>query len=249
MKSLLPFILLFFIVPAESLLAQFEGKVEYRITNPQENEEPSRLDLTFTNDRLFIRSDSEMNVMSGLSTNAILVRTDQNDFILMTAPDEALQVKKGDLDGLVNLMNRIQGRSAASQTEPFDWNERVVETGNTRNLHGYQTHEFRLNGDQSGNYISVWLTEDIKVNWGLLQQTWDDVGSKQVESEVPVEMVMNRNSFPLLVEAYEDYRVTMRAESIRVESGDFDRSVTEIPSGVRMMGLSELMMNLFRQRR
>ncbi|MEX0647296.1 MAG: hypothetical protein WEA56_01180 [Balneolaceae bacterium] len=250
MKFLLPFLFFALSVTAEPLLAQFEGKVEYRITTPENpDDEPGNFYLTFTKNRLFIQSDNEMNVMSGLNTNGVLVRSDQNDFIFITGPDEALQINKDDIDGLVSMMNRVQGNSGNSGGESFNWNERVEETGNTQRLHGYETSEFILKGEAPGEYVSVWLTDQIKVDWGLLQKTWDDVGSNQMDSEIPVEMVMNRNSFPLLVEAYEDDRLVMRAESIVVESRNFDRSVTEIPSGVKLMGFSDLMMNMFRQRR
>lgn len=250
MKFLLPLFLFTSFISAEPLFAQFEGKVEYRVTAPEDpRDEPDDFQLTFTKDRLFIHSDNEMNVMSGLNTKGVLVRSDQNDFIFITGPDEALKIDKEDIDGLVTMMNRIQGRSEASEQTAFNWNEQVEETGQTQSLHNYEAREFVLKGEKPGEYVSVWLTDRIKVNWGLLQQTWEDVGSRQVESEIPVEMVMNRNSFPLLVEAYEDDRVVLRAEATRVDSRNFDRSVTEIPSGTKLMGFSDLMMNMFRQRK
>lgn len=249
MKYILPLFLFVFSVSAEPLLAQFEGKIEYRVTSAQqEDDEPNNFHLTFTKNRLFIQSDDEMNVMSGVNTSGVLIRSDENDFIFMTGPDEALKIDKADIENLMTMMNRIQGRTPAAEQKSFDW-ERVEETGKTQNLLGYQATELIIKGETSGEYVSVWLTDQIKVDWGLLQQTWNDVGSKQVDSEVPMEMIMNRNSFPLLVEAYEDNVLTMRAESVRIDNKSFDRSVTEIPPGTTLMGFSDMMMNMFRQKR
>lgn len=247
-KTLLPF--LFALICVNPLLAQFEGTVDYRIENYEEAEtETSELSLTFTNNRIFILTDDDVDVMSGLSTSGVLVRSDHNDFVFLTGDNEALQVKKDDIDSMVSLMQRMSGESESNNEESFDWNTRVRETGNTRTIQGYEVKEFVLTDVEADGYASVWLTDQIKINWGLLQETWDDVGSKQSDSDLPIEMIMNRNSFPLLIEGFKEGKRVFKVESTSVNTGSFDRSVTEIPSGITLLGFSDMMMNMFRQRR
>jgi hypothetical protein len=229
--------------------AQFEGEVNFLIYNPNETGEATNLDLTFTKNRIYIGSNSSMDVMTGLSANGILVRNDYQDFVFMTEKNEALKIAKSDIDALVNLINRVQGRSDSGEKPQFDWDSKVVETGNRQTIHGYEASEFVLRRDEENEHVSVWLTDAIKVDWGLLNEAWHTTGSKQVGEDIPIELVMNRNSFPLLVEAYRDGQPVFRAESVNISSRNFDRSRTEISSGTKLLGLGDLMMNMFRQRR
>lgn len=230
--------------------AQFEGQIDFLIHNYQDgNQEVTNLDMTFAKDRIYLGSQSTLDVMSGLSTNGILVRNDHQDFVFMTGHNEALKVAKSDIDGLVNLINRVQGKAEPEEKTPFRWDEKVVETGNTKTINGYQTREFVLKSDENNGSVSVWLTDQIKVNWGLLNEVWHTTGSKQLGEEIPIELVMNRNSFPLLVEAFKDDVIVLRAESVVVNTRNFDRSKIELSSDLKMLGFADLMMNMFRQRR
>ena len=233
-----------------SAIAQFEGQIDFLIHNYQEgNQEVTNLDLTFSKDRIYIGSNSTMDVMSGLSTNGILVRNDHQDFIFMTGHNEALKVAKSDIDGLVNLINRVQGKTIEGEKKTFNWDENVIETQNTKTIRGYLTREFVLKSDENDGYVSVWLTDEIKVNWGLLNDVWHTTGSKQLGEEIPIELVMNRNSFPLLIEAFNDNNIIIRVESVSVNNRNFDRTKTELSSDYKLLGFADLMMNMFRQRR
>ncbi len=228
----------------------FEGEISYLIQNPESPAgETARLSLTFNNNRIFVDSNVSMNVMAGLSARGVLVRNDLQDFILITDEKEGLKVAKSELENLVALMNRMQGRQEVVERKPFPWDEKVTETGQTRQIHGYTSHEFRLKGDSENEYISVWLTDRIKVNWGVLLDAWYSTGTLQFDHEIPVEMVMNSNSFPLLIEVFRDETVVMKAEALSVNRSGFDRSKTSVPSDFKLLGLTDLMMNFFRQQR
>jgi len=60
---------------------------------------------------------------------------------------------------------------------------------------------------------------------------------------------MNSNSFPLLIEVFRDETVVMKAEALSVNRSGFDRSKTSVPSDFKLLGLTDLMMNFFRQQR
>jgi hypothetical protein len=244
------FTFLFFLI-ASAASAQYEGEINYAVYNPNSGMEGEQgnLNLTFTKDRIFIDSNISMNVMAGLHARGILVRNDLNDFVVITTDNEGLKVAKHELENLVILMNRVQGKPDVSQRPSFDWENKVYETGNSRSIQGKQAHEFILRGDEEGEHLSVWLTDNIKVDWGLLLDAWYSTGTTQFEHEIPIEMVMNSNSFPLLVEAHKDNEVVFRAEAVSVNSNNFDRTKTNLSSGLKLIGLTDLMMNFFRQQR
>ncbi len=251
MKTILSSLLLLLaLILAKPVSAQFEGQVQYRILNVDGGEtEQTDLNLVFTPDRIFIGSSSSLDVMSGLSTNGILVRNDMQDFVFNTGDDEAFKIAKYDIDRLVDLMNRVSGRSDNDQKQSFDWDNRVEETGRTQQLHGYTVKEFVLKEDSADRHVSVWLTDQIKVRWGLLNDAWHTTGRKQLEEDLPVELIMNPNSFPLLIEGFNGNNRVFSAEAVSVNSRDFDRSLTELSPNIKLLGFSDLMMNMFRQRR
>lgn len=231
--------------------AQFEGEIRFEIVEQQRGnqaEGSNELRLTFTKDRIFIDSDESLNVMSGLSTSGILVRNDLQDFVLMTGHNEGLKIAKDELDGVAGLIDRVQSKSNM-QMKPFAWDQRVSETGRTQQIHGYTTQQFLMRGDRDGEVISVWLTDQIKVNWGLLQEVWYSMGTTHFENEIPIEIVMNSTSFPLLVEVFIEDQQKFSASATMVENTNFDRSKTEVPSGHKLLSFTDLMMNFFRQQR
>lgn len=228
--------------------AQFQGQMEFQIQSLEEaSQQTIALNMIFFRERIFMESNASMNVLPGLTTSSILVRNDHRDFVVHTGEREALKVTKDDLDGLMNLIERFQGSSATSSGEGFDWDANVIETDNKREISGYTVTEFRMKGDRDDEYISVWLTDEIKVNWGLLDEAWQTTGKSRVGDVIPIELVMNRNSFPLLVESWRDGEVIFRAESVKVEPEVRDRRKTRISSDVRLLGIADLMMNMFRQ--
>lgn len=249
MRSRLLFLTLIYILLFHGLVwAQFEGEIQFRVYNPdQQSGNTIQMDMVFSKDRIFIDSNISMDVMAGLQAKGVLVRHDKEDFVVITSQQEALQVARTDLENLIVLMNRMQGREQSSVTQPFPWEERLVDTGNRQEIMGYNCQQFILKGNIEGEYASVWLTEEIKVEWGLLSDAWYAIGAKQVDQEVPIEIVMNNQSFPLLIEAFEGDKLVFKAESVFIDKNTFDRSKTRLSSDLKLIGLTDLMMNMFRQ--
>lgn len=229
--------------------AQFEGEILFNLSEvSKEDGRNSSMLLVFTKERIYINSSDDLNVMAGLNTSGILVRNDFQDFVLTIDNNEGLQIARSDLENLTSMINRLQGRTDVQQT-PFAWDEKVVETNNTKDIQGYRAQQFILNGDQPNEYVSIWLTDQIKVNWGLLMDAWHSTGKRQFDNEIPIEIVMNKTSFPLLVEVYRENEVVYLAESVSINKDQFDRSKVEISSDMKLLSLADLMMNFFRQQR
>lgn len=206
------------------------------------------MDMIFTKNRIFVDSNASVDVMAGLQARGVLVRHDLQDFVVITSQQEALKVAKSDLENLVAMINRMKGRETTNVNQPFPWDERLVETGVERKILGYNAEQFILKGSSEGEYTSVWLTDEIIVEWGLLSDAWYAIGSKQVGHEIPIEIVMNNRSFPLLIEGYENNQLVFKAESVSIDKDTFDRSKTRIPSNLKLIGLTDVMMNMFRQK-
>ncbi len=230
-------------------LAQFEGEILYHMVDPSdENGDSSSMVLMFTKDRIFVNSSNDVNVMAGLSTSGILVRNDYQDFVLTMDNNEGLQIARSELESLSSMLDRLQGRTDVQQT-PFPWDDKVVETDNIKEIQGYTAQQFILNGDSADEYVSIWLTDQIQVNWGLLLDAWNSTGKHQFDNEIPIEIVMNHSSFPLLVEVYRENEIVFLAESVSINTDQFDRSKVEISSDMKLLSFTDLMMNFFRQQR
>jgi hypothetical protein len=203
--------------------------------------------MAFSENRIAVDSNISMNVMAGLRARGVYVRHELSDFVVVTTDDEGIKITKSELDNLVGMINQFQGRKPAAEQKPFDWDRRVRETGETKEIHGYTTVEFELDGERDGEVISVWLTDKIKVDWGLLLDAWTSVGASQFDQEIPIEILMNANSFPLLVEVERAGQIIYRAEATNVSSPLNDQGRVNVPEGLKLLGLSDLMMNFFRQ--
>jgi len=246
--SLFLTLILFFVINTEAF-AQFEGEIKFQVEDyTTSNPEQAGFTFTATPNRLFLSSEQYIDVITGLRANGLLVRNDHKDFIFNTDTDQALKVSKDDLDGLMNLIERFSGASKNGEPEKFDWEGGVEETGNTRSHLGYEIHEFKLKGEHDQQYALIWLTDQIKVRWGLMVDVWNTAGPRFSESELPIELIMNAHSFPLLVEVFDNGQLVYKAESTNINTDNFDRSDLNLSDDKKLLGLTELMMNMFRQR-
>lgn len=250
MKRLIVTLSLLFSVAVSPAHAQFEGEIVFHLQEvDSERSVTSEFTFTAASDRIYISSQRDLDVISGIRSDGLLVRNDMKDFVFNTGKDEALQVSKENIDGLMNLLERFSGQSESSEQSQLNWKDRVVETGNKRSHLGHQVEEFRLLGDHPNQFVSIWLTSDIKVLWGLMVEVWIRAGNRFSDSELPVQLIMNSNSFPLLIEGVNNGKTAFKLESVSINMDDFDRSVVELSDKKRLVGLTELMVNMFRQQR
>lgn len=248
MKRLLLFLLvLFLLADVSTLKAQFEGEIVFRAHNTGQVEQQGRyLHFYITPLRILMLSEDQYRLMRGVRANGLLIRHDQKDFVFKTDDTEGIQITKADIDGLSQMLGRIQGNSRQN-VERFDWN-RVEETDETRDISGYTVQLLKVHHPEDESYIAVWLTDEIKVNWGVLQETWSNSTSMMVQSDLPIEVFMNRNSFPLLIEYYKGGKLNAVAEAVKVTNSGVDKSMFEIPSDMRLLGFNELIMRMMRDR-
>src|SRR5690625_3140742 len=156
---------------ANPVSAQFEGDIRFEISNPlSSGNEVRNMSIAFSDAGIFINSDLSMNLMAGLRAQGVLVRHELNDFIILTDDNEGLKVEKDELDSMIMLVNRMQGKNPNARPEPFPWEEKVKESGRRRTIQGYKAFNFLLEGEEETNErASVCLTDQFRFSWGFLK--------------------------------------------------------------------------------
>lgn len=247
MKRLLILHLICMVIAISPAYSQFEGEITFNLEQfGPAQPEITQFKLTAFNDRVYVASQADVNVLTGLKSDGLLVRNDMQDFVFNTGKDQALKVTKADLDGLMNMIERFSGATQPTANGETDWKNRIIETKNSKQHLGYEVQEIRILGDTVDQYASIWLTQDIKVLWGIMTNVWNRAGDRFMDPDFPIELVMNSNSFPLLVEVFDNGRLMARFESVSVETENFDRSVVELSDKKRLVSITEVMMNMFR---
>lgn len=234
---------------SEKSSAQFEGEIFFRAFEPENIGETERfMQFIATSERIYLSSNDQYRVFAGMDANGILVRNDHNDFVFISGETDALRISREDVDGLANLIERMDGSSDVHQNQ-FDWDGSLKETGETKTISGYRTEQIIVYDDSNNSHVSVWLTDTIKINWGILHETWYNSMSKFVKMELPIEVFMNRNSFPLQIEYYRDDKLVSVVEATRVNKRSIESQLVDVPEGVKMLGITDLMMRMMQDRR
>lgn len=228
---------------AEPVRAQFEGEVFYLVEEFREGLPAERsYHFQATPERMVLRSSHSHILMRGIHANQFLARNDQRDLVLINRDNESFQVTGEEAEALAQLIRQMKG----ADTQPVDWNSRVRETGREDVIQGMQVVEFQVQHSEKPLVVSVWLTPEIQVSWGYLESFWRQSLSGVLEMEIPLEVFMNRNSFPLRIEYREDGELTTRIEAVRIRRRALPPSAVEIPSGTIPVGMSDLMMRMMR---
>jgi hypothetical protein len=82
--------------------AQFEGQITMDVYSDEDGKiEVSQINLFATSDRIMLQGEENFSVMDQMSTDGLLIRNDMKDFVIMTGKDQALQVTKVEIEGLI----------------------------------------------------------------------------------------------------------------------------------------------------
>ncbi|MEX1211254.1 MAG: hypothetical protein WEA36_00270 [Balneolaceae bacterium] len=228
---------------AEPVQAPFEGEIFYLVEEFREGLPAERTyHFRATPERMYLESSHSHVLMRGVHANRFLVRNDQRNLVLINRDQESFQVTGEEAEALAQLIRQMKRGEAA----PVDWDSRVRETGRKMEIQGMQAVEFEVRHPDRPLMVSVWLTSEIQVAWGYLETLWRQSLSGLLEMDVPVEVFMNRNSFPLRIEYREDGELTTRIEAVRIRRGVLSPSALEIPEGTTPIGMSDLMMRMMR---
>ncbi|WP_018127019.1 DUF4412 domain-containing protein [Balneola vulgaris] len=247
MKSRLVFsfsLLLFSIFVSTSAIAQFQGQITMNIYS-EDNGVPntSELNMFVTAQRIFVKGENEVSLTEGVNSGGILIRNDMKDFIILMDDNDALQVTKSEIEGLFKMFSSMSGSSSSSNKRDragFEY------TGKTKSINGYETSELRIwnkSKDENGEYISVWLTPNVDINWGMLAQTWENLpeDADEAVNQVSQEAIFKSKNFPMLIEVTSDEGTEVIMEVTNIYKTNLAKAMVEIPAGVNLIGVSDLM--------
>jgi len=225
--------------------AQFEGQVTMNLFSYDNGQpEVSELNLFATKDRIMIKGEENMELMGGISSGGILIRNDMKDFVIMTESDKALQATKAGIESMVEMMFSWSGESDSDSESPeveYEFTERQ------KTVNGYETTEMIVKDAENPNkHISVWLTPDIDINWGMLAEPWKGM-PKSMDKELngmSQDVFFKGKNFPMMIESVEGSERTKLMEVLNVNKSSVAKAMVEVPAGVKLISLQEFIFNM-----
>lgn len=226
----------------------FSGTLDlnrYTVDNSGSENHTGSLTLMVGDERIYLDAVGNLDAIEQLtqtSINHALIRHDHRDIILYGRGDQALQINNEEIEALVNMMDNLQQKVEEGQEQhaELEYNQ----TGETRNIQGYQAEKWVLQGDDGESY-HIWLTDQLTINWGLLA---DDFIMKMAGAEnLPVQRWLQDQKTPLLVERYVNENLTDIMKFENINEGQTDRSKLDTPEGKQLVTVQELMMQRFQQ--
>src|SRR5690625_2902576 len=223
----------------------FEGHINFEVRDLLDDEKvPQRIRLTSNSERVMVNSNYRYRVVGGLEASGLLVRNDQNDFVFMNSNEDAFIISSQEVDSFGEMIRRLRGGGSTGS----GWGG-SMQTGETSAIRGYETERVRLYQQGSANFMDIWLTDQIEVNWGSVEEAWRRSLSSMVQLDMPLEMVMESGRFPLQMTWYEAGQPVMHMETLSVENSRVSRSQVEIPENLKLIGYGDLMMRMMLNRR
>lgn len=221
--------------------AQFEGHIKLNVYAEEDGEtSTNELNLFATSSRILIKGEESIDLISGMSSDGLLIRNDMKDFIVMAGENKALQVTKIEIESMVDMLAGWDNASNADTEESIKTDYSFSDR--TQEILGYTAAEMIIrNKEKPENYLAVWLTPDIKINWGMLGERWKNM-PKSIDKEVngmSQQIIFKDRNFPLKVEVVEGNKRTVLMEATNVNESSIAKAMVEVPSGMVLMSFRD----------
>jgi hypothetical protein len=231
--------------------AQFEGQITMKVydhDNDNGEIETTEFNLYATPTRILIKGEENYEIMDNMKTNGFLIRNDKKDFVVMTGENKALQVTKAEIEGMVEMLASWSEPNAETEENTIKTNYKFSDR--TRTINGFETAELIITDEENPNrHLSVWLTPDIDINWGMLAEKWNNVpeGFDEEINGMSQELIFKGKNFPILIESVEgDDRLTVM-EATNVNRSSIAKAMVEIPRGTVLMSFKDFMFQMMMQ--
>lgn len=177
-------------------------------------------------------------VTRNLGAKDVLIRLDQQDFIFQTSDTEAIAIKKQELQLMMNML----GASNGTPNKP-PANLSVRQTQETKSIGGYSTSKTIILDRDNNVEHHAWIAKNLDVNLGMLTESWTSMlPLKDMTSYL---QTFDQTGTPILVESYRQGKKISQVEMININT-QFDRKQLDVPSGVKLITLQEMMLNRMR---
>lgn len=233
---------LMMIIYSMQAYAQFEGQISMNLYEQENGKitDTNELNLFATSDRILIKGEDKINISDGLmEASGFLVRGDMQDFVVMMGDDEALRFTKEELEGVFNMFSMFDDGEHDLDMES---DNEYKYTNEVRTIQGLKATELQVWGDDGDGYLSIWLTNELNINWNILTQPWGNVpkGFKKPLDQMTQEF--KSSNFPLLIEVHEKNKDYTLFEVTKVKKSRIAKDMVEVPSNVELVSLQTLLM-------
>lgn len=220
--------------------AQFEGKISYTsydYSSEGTEQKEDEFTMYLTPERILLQGEKKYDFMGSIKTEGVLVRLDFQDFVFLTGDKKALKISKTDITSMMNMFNN--GESASKEVAEKGEDINYEKTGKTTTIKGYQCEKFIFHDDENPKArTEVWMTRDLKVNWGMLAEPWSGSAEAMISS-LPTDLIFKEKYFPLKVEVFENDQLTSRMEATEVNESSIARAMVKVPSGVQVLSFQD----------
>ncbi|MBO6794178.1 MAG: hypothetical protein JJ895_09715 [Balneolaceae bacterium] len=221
--------------------AQFEGQISMSIYSQDDGvlTEENVVNLYTTQERILIKGEDKINISDGMmEAEGILIRSDMRDFVIMMGEKEALRFTKEELEGMFSMMSMMSGGEMDDKKSDANYSY----TNEVRTIQGLQATELRVMGKNEKKYLSVWLTNDLDIDWGMLSEPWKNVPSSLSGDVNQVTQEFKSRNFPLLIEVTENGETDKIFEVTKVRKSRIAKDMVEMPAGLQLISLQEMIM-------
>lgn len=222
--------------------AQFEGQISMNLYE-QENgtiTDTNELNLFATSNRILIKGEDKINISDGLmEASGFLVRGDMQDFVVMMGEDEALRFTKEELEGVFNMLSMFDDGEHDLDMES---DNEFKYTNEVRTIQGLKATELQVWDDDNDGYLSIWLTNELDINWNILTQPWSNVpkGLKKPLDQMTQEF--KSSNFPLLIEVHDKNKDYTLFEVTKVKKSRIAKDMVEVPANIQLVSLQTMLM-------
>lgn len=233
-------------------VAQFEGKIvfnSYDVTTDGSQKQNDQFTLYLTGDRIMLEGKNQYNVIGSIPTEGILVRLDFEDFVFLTGKETAMKISRKDIDSMMKMFNSEQSSRGQGSTSPeIDADVNYEKTGETSQINGYSCEKFVFREkENSNNHAEVWLTSDLKINWGMLAEPWGNTELDMMGDNLSFDLIFKEGYFPLRMETYESGKLTGVTEASEISESNIAKAMVQVPQGVQVLSFQDYLFNKMSQ--
>ncbi|MFN2372339.1 MAG: DUF4412 domain-containing protein [Cyclonatronaceae bacterium] len=238
------------LLPVHNAMSQeyFEGTLVfkgYELENGQMQESGS-FTLVCNKDRMRIYTDGDKtstDMLPGVESDQILIRHDMKDFVVFTSETEAISITKTDIEGIFGMFKAFMSNEEPETTPELAGE--LKKTGKSETFNGFKASQWIYFNDENEE-IHLWMSESMKLNWGIFKEPWfSDVSS---DFSGPFGKIIDDGYVPLKVEAYKGGELTMVLETEKITKQKISNSDLDVPAGVKLKTLQQMMMEQFQGR-
>ncbi len=221
--------------------AQFEGQISMNVYSYDNGVQGDAevLNLYTTQERILIKGEDVINISDGMmEASGILIRSDMRDFVIMMGEKEALRFTKEELEGMFSMISMMSGGEPEVEGVENYW-----YTNEIRTIEGLKTTELRVQSDEEKNsYMSIWLTNDLDIDWGMLTESWSNVPGSMSKSVNQMTQEFKSRNFPMLIEVTDKGKTETLFEVTKVKKSRIAKDMVEMPAGLELISLQEMIM-------